>query len=434
VAGGKERGKMNKLLTVAIAVGLLLISMAVNAQSEGSGTQVPPVAQTLVREGDFAVKLVDTLKIGRAENETEAESILASAGIAPRNGWIADYPVTPDIIGELQNAIGEAADSGRLAMERNEAVRLFQDVTAQAGIPVVADTQDEYPGDVDARNYAGPPDPSVINNYYHNEGPPVITYYPPPWDYDYMYAWVPSPFWCSGFFFPGFYALHDFHKVIIVNKRVIVVTNHFRDHRNRRVFRIDPERRHFREDHGVVRGISPRGGFDSAEARNGASSIFDRSRERTRPGNLGRTRVERGPTDRNPISPRSGGSAEKQTSNNNERKLSISNSRTGNQARPPTIDHRISRVPAEIPSRDMTGRTFNRPDSTDRRNEMKDHRPPASEVRPFSPPTSGRERSFTPPMQSQGRSFSLPPVMGKGLTEAPQGRTGRNSGFGHGIF
>jgi len=425
---------MNKLLMVAIAVGLLLISMAVNAQSEGTGTQVPPVAQTLVREGDFAVKLVDTLKIGRAENETEAESILASAGIAPRNGWIADYPVTPDIIGELQNAIGEAADSGRLAMERNEAVRLFQDVTAQAGVPVVADAQDEYPGDVDARNYAGPPDPSVINNYYHNEGPPVITYYPPPWDYDYMYAWVPSPFWCSGFFFPGFYVLHDFHKVIIVNKRIIVVTNHIRDHRNRRVFRIDPERRHFREDHGVVRGISPRRGFDSAGAKNGASSIFDRSRERTRPGNLARTRVERRPIDRNPVSPRSGGSAEKQTSNNSEGKPSISNSRTGNQARPPTIDRRISRVPAETGSRDMTGRTFNRPDSTYRRNEMNDHRPPATEMRPFSPPASGRERSFTPPMQSQGRSFSPPPVVGRGLTEAPQGRTGRNSGFGHGIF
>jgi hypothetical protein len=215
---------------------------------------------------------------------------------------------------------------------------------------------------------------------------------------------------------------------------VIVVTNHFRDHRNRRVFRIDPVRRHFREDHGVVRGISPRRRFDSAEAKNGASSIFDRSRERTRPGNLGRTRVERGSTDRNPISPRSGGSAEKRTSNNSEGKPSISNSRTGNQARPPTIDRRISRVPAEPPSRDMTGRTFNRPDSTYRRNEMKDHRPPASEMRSFSPPTSGRERSFTPPMQSQGRSFSLPPIIGRGLTVAPQGRSSRSSSFGHGIF
>jgi hypothetical protein len=193
-------------------------------------------------------------------------------------------------------------------------------------------------------------------------------------------------------------------------------------------------RRHFGEDHGVVREISPRRRFDSAEAKNGASSIFERSRERTRPGNLAKTRVEKRPLERNPISPRSRGSAEKQTSNNSEGKPSISNSRTGNQARPPTIDRRISRVPAETPSRDMTGRTFNRPDSTYRQNEMNDHRPPASEMRSFSPPNSGRERSFTPPMQSQGRSFSPPPVMGRGLTEAPQGRSSRNSGFGHGIF
>jgi hypothetical protein len=428
---------MNKLLTVAIAVGLLLISMAVNAQSEGTGTQVPPVAQTLVREGDFAVKLVDTLKIGKAENEADAESILASAGIAPRNGWIADYPVTPDIIGELQNAIGEAADSGRLAMNGSEATKALQNLADELGLPVLADTSGNYGGNEPPRTYGEYSNPSVINNYYYEEGPPVVTYYPPPWDYTYLYAWVPYPFWCSGFFFPGFFVLNDF-DIVVGNHHGHHrhhITNHFRDHRNGRVFRIDPVRRHFGEDHGVVRGISPRRGFDSAGAKNGASSIFDRSRERTRPGNLGKTRVERGLIDRNPISPRSGGSTEKQTSNNSEGKPSISNSRTGNQARPPTIDRRISRVPAETPSRDMTGRTFNRPGSTDRRSEMKDHRPPASEMRSFSPPTSGRERSFTPPMQSQGRSFSPPPVVGRGLTQAPQGMShGRSVGFGRGVF
>ena len=65
--------------------------------------------------------------------------MLASAGIAPKNGWIADYPVTPDIIGELQNTIAEAADSGKLAMKKDEATKVFQDLIAQQGLPVRAD-------------------------------------------------------------------------------------------------------------------------------------------------------------------------------------------------------------------------------------------------------------------------------------------------------
>jgi len=36
--------------------------------------------------------------------------MLASSGIAPRNEWIADDPVTPDIIEDQQNAIGAAGD------------------------------------------------------------------------------------------------------------------------------------------------------------------------------------------------------------------------------------------------------------------------------------------------------------------------------------
>jgi len=427
-----------KSLTVAIAVGLLLISIELNARSEGTGTQIPPVAQALVREGDFAVKLVDTLKVGKAENEADAESMLASVGIAPRNGWIADYPMTPDIIGELQNAIDEAADSGRLAMNGSEATKAFHNLAAELGLPVVADASGNYGENEPPRTYGEYSNPSVINNYYYEEGPPVVTYYPPPWDYTYLYAWVPYPFWCSGFFFPGFFVLNDFNIVAGHHHghRRHHITNHFRDHRNGRVYRIDPVRRHLGEDHGVVRTMSPRRGFDSAEAKNGASSIFDRSRERTRPGTLDRERADKKPMERNPIYQRSRGSAERQTPNSTERKPSISNSRTGNQASPPTFDRRTSGVPPETRSSDMTGRAFNRPDSTYRRNEMNDHRPPAREMRSFSPPTSGRERSFTPspPMQSQGRSFSPPPVTGRGLTVAPQGRSSRSSGFGRGMF
>ena len=98
----------------------------------------PPAAQSLVREGSFAMKLVEALKIGEVKSEAEAESRLASVGIAPRNGWIADYPLTPDIIGELQNAIGAAADSGKLAMKKDEAIKAFQDL--------ITDIQSQYAG------------------------------------------------------------------------------------------------------------------------------------------------------------------------------------------------------------------------------------------------------------------------------------------------
>lgn len=87
------------------------------------------VEQGLIREGFLAMKLAEALKIGPVQNEAEAESRLAQIGIAPRNGWIADYPVTPGIMGELQDAVVAAADSGKLAMKKEEVVKVFQNLT-----------------------------------------------------------------------------------------------------------------------------------------------------------------------------------------------------------------------------------------------------------------------------------------------------------------
>jgi hypothetical protein len=98
------------------------------SQSEQSRSEPPPIERRLVREGSFATRLAVALKIGEVKSEAEAESKLASVGIAPQNGWIADYPLTPGIIGELRNAIGEAADSGKIAMKRDEAINAFQDL------------------------------------------------------------------------------------------------------------------------------------------------------------------------------------------------------------------------------------------------------------------------------------------------------------------
>ena len=270
---------MKSMLLVITAIGLLLMPFAVSAQSEQNPKETPPISQPLIREGDFALKLVDALKIGTAQNEAEAETMLTSSGIAPRNGWIADYPVTPDIIGELQNAIGEAADSGGLALNKDEATKVLQNLTGELGLPIVADTSGKYAGTEPPGGYGEYSNPSVINDYYYSEGPPVVTYYPPPWDYGYMYAWVPSPFWCSGFFFPGFFVLNDFDIVVRGHHgHHHHITNHFTDPKTRTVLRVDPTGR--TSGRTVKTSLYPHQGFYSTESRKGATSIFERSRTR----------------------------------------------------------------------------------------------------------------------------------------------------------
>jgi hypothetical protein len=284
---------MKKVFPLVFMVSLLWVPATMYAQPN-QAVNAPPVSQPLVREGDFAVKLVDGLKMGTAKDEAEAESMLASVGVAPKNGWIADYPTTPDIIGELESATAEAADSGRLQMARDEAVKAFQKVAFDAGLPITLDTSGTSGQYAEAPPPTSPQytDPEVVNDYYYSEGPPVVTYYPPPWDYAYMYAWVPSPFFFSSFFFPGFFILHDFDKVIVVNRRPCVVTNHFFDRDHRRFFVID----HLRRGTGkgfITAGDRFRGRwFNSNEGRRGAASIFERSRERagTERGRIERSR------------------------------------------------------------------------------------------------------------------------------------------------
>jgi hypothetical protein len=189
----KEGGEMKKLSAIAMALALLLMSSpAAYPQARQTTTTPPPVESTLVREGDFATRLVSALEIGMAENETEAETLLASAGIAPKNGWISDYPITPDILGELQETVAAAADSNRLPMGKDEALEVLDSVAVDLGLYVLSYTSGDYAE-------TPPPaslqytEPTVINNYYYREGPPVVTYYPPPPDYLYLYAWVPHP-------------------------------------------------------------------------------------------------------------------------------------------------------------------------------------------------------------------------------------------------
>jgi hypothetical protein len=267
----KEGATMKKVLIKMIAIALFLLPLNVYAQSEQTSTRAPAISQALVPEGDFALQLVSALKLGTPNSEVQAEDMLTSVGIAPKNGWIAEYPVTPIIIGELQNSVATAADSRKLPMGRDEALKAFQDLTTEFGLPVApgsgqyAESQPPTSSD-----YVQPP---LINNYYYEEGPPVVTYYPPPWDYYYLYAWVPYPFWCSGFFFPGFFVLNDF-DIIVAGHHHHRITNHFFDAGTHSVFRVDPMRH-------ALTNVSHTTAFNSATTRKAASSIFNHSMERS---------------------------------------------------------------------------------------------------------------------------------------------------------
>jgi len=213
--------------------GLFLLLTPLTLQAQPGQANLPPVGTQIVREGDLAVRLESVLGVGTSGDEVEAETTLGNLGITPRNGWIADYPVTPDVIDELQKSIGDVANSGRLSMNKEEALKRFSSITAEFDVNITPYTGNQ------AQNNPPGPDPTVMNNYYYNQGPPVVTYYTPPPDYLYLYAWVPFPFFYFGFSFPGYYILHDFHRVVVVHGRPVFISNHF-NAGPQRVFRVDP--------------------------------------------------------------------------------------------------------------------------------------------------------------------------------------------------
>ena len=222
----------------------MLMSLGIGVQ-EGQ-TQPPPVTAPIVREGELAMKLAEALKLGQPLSETEAESMLGSAGIAPRNGWIADYPVTPDIVGELRDSVGYAAQAKTISMDRDSALQTLENVQTSLNISVEpAPAGQTYPPEETPEVSAGGyPDQTIINNsYYDMQEPPIVTYYSPPPDYYSLYSWVPYPFWWSGFWFGGFYILHDFHRHFREHGHVRSVSNHFNDIRANRAFRVDPVNR-----------------------------------------------------------------------------------------------------------------------------------------------------------------------------------------------
>ncbi len=306
---------MKKWLAVVLSAGLLLYPFAGFAQDYGPQTsqkqQAPPVAQTLVREGDFAIRLAAELKLGNPENEAAAEDTLAKAGVSPLNGWISDYPVTPEIVGQLGDSITAAADQGKLPMTAGEATKGLYSLASEMNLPTPAG-----PGPGTAPE--GRTNPMIVNNYYYDQGPPVISYYPPPPYYGYLYDWVPYPAFWFGFWFPGFYICHGFTTTVVVSNgafvtRSAIVSNQIIHPVTRAVTVVDPVVRTstgavhpvtalrsgggqlFRTTTDMSRGVtlsgvSPvrtgtavggtragTGGYRTPEARKGAQAIYSRS-------------------------------------------------------------------------------------------------------------------------------------------------------------
>jgi hypothetical protein len=265
---------------------LLLIPVIGHAQSEVATVIPPPIGQQLVREGTFALRMIPAYSLEASDDEAEAESRLGDVGIMPLNGWIADYPVTPDILAELQKSVSDAAIAGKLTMNREEALKKLEDVKAELGLLIKPHSNGATYSGMPPKN-ENYPNPTVINNYYTEQGPPVVTYYAPPPDYYYLYGWVPSPFWWSGFWFPGFFILNDFHRSVFIHNRPFFVSNHFNDIRRHRVFRIDPAER-FRGRTFAGIGVTNPRGFISTGVPRSSRVIFNNSR-RTAPPSIGRT-------------------------------------------------------------------------------------------------------------------------------------------------
>ena len=213
---------MKTVLVILAAAGLVLAPYTASVNAQSSTSLRPPIEQPLVSEGEFAVELATSLNLTSSHDEAAAENSLAAINIAPRNGWISDYPMTPDILAEVRESTARSASSGTLSIPEADAVRTVDRVSIAMNLPVKVAGEKYTDESSSSSGYqsssAAPPpevseyaEPTEVEQYYDNYGPPVVSYYPPPWDYYYLYSWVPCPFWWEDFGFGGFFILNDFY-------------------------------------------------------------------------------------------------------------------------------------------------------------------------------------------------------------------------------
>ena len=214
------------ILTIILAFSIFLPE----ARGEVYRETRPPVAQPMVRQGDLVIGMAEALNLGTFENETEAEKKLVDVNVTPKEGWKLDYPVSPSVIGELRESIIRSIRENRLPLSEDEALSAFDVLIAEFGLPVWKDTEENYAMSqptIEDDQYV---DSNEIDGYYSKYGPPLVTYYSPPWKYYDDYTWIHYPFWYGRFRFSGFFLLHDHHPSF----SIIFTHRHFR----RRPFKV----------------------------------------------------------------------------------------------------------------------------------------------------------------------------------------------------
>ena len=127
-------------------------------------------AQTMAPQGAFAMRLLSALGLGTAAAPSEAEDRLTKIGIAPKDGWMDDQPMTPAMIDQLEDSLIDAAAENRIPVQK---LKAFRDLVGQYDL---AGSDEEYYG-----NESPPP----LDNGYTYPG-----YGYPPMDYG---------------FYPGFF-------------------------------------------------------------------------------------------------------------------------------------------------------------------------------------------------------------------------------------
>ena len=279
---------MKRVLVILVAAGLILAPYTGSVNAQSSTSKRPPIEQPLVSEGEFAVELATALNLTWSHDEAAAENSLAAINIAPRNGWISDYPMTPDIIAEVRESTARAASSGSLSISEADAARAVDSVSIAMNLPIKVagekyTDESSSSSEYQSSSAAPPPEfseyetPADVEEYYDEYGPPIVSYYPPPWEYDYLYAWVPWPFWCDGFGFGGYFILNDFNR----HYHHHWFTNHIRnaDGTVSRVNAVTRARGTGTRNSSTLAGTgrsTQRSGLSSANAHAGARAIMNR--------------------------------------------------------------------------------------------------------------------------------------------------------------
>ncbi|HEY8034352.1 MAG TPA: hypothetical protein VIF37_02040 [Methylobacter sp.] len=302
-----------------------------------TGIHPPSVEQALVPESVFAMQLAKALKLAPVPDEAKAEELLSGLGIEPKNGWISEYPVTPAVLGDIEKETSEASDQGKISLTKDQALKLVDDVKARLGLEVNPGTNappgliknpgnstiyiytdnkgvinytdnfnsipKEYRGltrvishprqhELSSEAGSGTAEtqepqnmanlnPDDINNYYYEQGPPVVTYYSPPDPYYYLYSWVPYPFWSTGFYFPGFFVLNNFHRHIFFNQHRHFVSHHDGGAAFHHPLSIGAVNRNFPE-HSTPDGMASSRWFSAPNALAGARTIIMLHQNRNR--------------------------------------------------------------------------------------------------------------------------------------------------------